>query len=152
MPSPSHSEVSELVRCARITPWLTGAYSWQRGQRASSPASIFRCNSASSRSLQRGECRLLLPLRLLAGLPQLVGISGPDRSCFSWSGMREGAWRAGRCRHTTFGVSLALALWVPINHPCWSGSMPVLVEDAAEPVPSADVEVRDLLRIGNRFG
>ena len=25
-------------------------------------------------------------------------------------------------------------------HPCWSGSMPVLVEDAAESVPSADVE------------
>jgi len=25
------------------------------------------------------------------GLPQLVGISGPDRSRFSWSGMREGA-------------------------------------------------------------
>jgi len=41
---------------------------------------------------------------------------------------------------------------VPIIHPCWSGSMPVLVEGAAEPVASADVEVRDLLRIGNRFG
>lgn len=30
--------------------------------------------------------------------------------------------------------------------------MPVLVEGAAEPVPSADIEVRDLFRIGNRFG
>src|SRR5690242_19496965 len=25
-------------------------------------------------------------------------------------------------------------LWVPIIHPCWSGGMPILVEDAAEPV------------------
>ena len=30
--------------------------------------------------------------------------------------------------------------------------MPILVEGAAESVPSADVEVRDPLRIGNRFG
>jgi hypothetical protein len=30
--------------------------------------------------------------------------------------------------------------------------MPVFVEGAAEPVPSADIEVRDLFRIGNRFG
>jgi len=30
--------------------------------------------------------------------------------------------------------------------------MLVLVEDAAEPVPSADLEVRDLLRVGYRFG
>ena len=45
-----------------------------------------------------------------------------------------------------------MALWVPIIHPCWSGSMPVLVEGAAEPVPSADIEVRDLLRISNRSG
>jgi hypothetical protein len=30
--------------------------------------------------------------------------------------------------------------------------MPVLVEDAAQPVSSADVEVRDLLRIGYRSG
>jgi hypothetical protein len=44
------------------------------------------------------------------------------------------------------------ALWVPIIHPCWSGSMPVLVEGAAEPVPSADIQLRDLLRIGNRLG
>jgi hypothetical protein len=29
--------------------------------------------------------------------------------------------------------------------------MPVLVEDAAQPVPSADIEVRDLFRVGNRF-
>jgi putative transposase len=42
--------------------------------------------------------------------------------------------------------------WVPIIHPCWSGSMPVLVEGAAEPVPSADIQLRDPLRIGNRFG
>jgi len=47
---------------------------------------------------------------------------------------------------------VAVALWVPIFHPFWSGSMPVLVEGAAEPVPSADIEVRDLLRIGNRSG
>ena len=43
-------------------------------------------------------------------------------------------------------------LWVPFIHPCWSGSMPVLVEGATEPVPSADIQLRDLLRIGNRFG
>jgi hypothetical protein len=30
--------------------------------------------------------------------------------------------------------------------------MSMLVEGAAESVPSADVEVRDPLRIGNRFG
>src|ERR1035441_3376601 len=47
---------------------------------------------------------------------------------------------------------IRLAVWVPTIHPCWSGSMPVLVEGAAEPVPSADVEVRDLLRVGHRFG
>ena len=44
------------------------------------------------------------------------------------------------------------ALSVPIIHPCWSGSMSILVEGAAEPVPSADIEVRDPLRICNRFG
>jgi hypothetical protein len=33
---------------------------------------------------------------------------------------------------------------VQIIHPCWSGSVPVLVENAAEPVPSPDIEVRDL--------
>ncbi len=44
------------------------------------------------------------------------------------------------------------ALWVPIIHPCWSGSMPVLVEGAAEPVPSADIQLRDPLTIGNRLG
>ena len=43
-------------------------------------------------------------------------------------------------------------LWVPIIHPCWSRGMSVLVDGAAESVPSADVEVRDPLRIGNRFG
>jgi hypothetical protein len=43
-------------------------------------------------------------------------------------------------------------LWVPIIHPCWSGGMLVLVEDAAEAVPSADVEARDLLKAGHRFG
>jgi len=43
-------------------------------------------------------------------------------------------------------------VWVPIIHPCWSGSMSILVEGAAESVPSADIEVRDALRIGNRFG
>ena len=45
-----------------------------------------------------------------------------------------------------------LAVWVPIIHPCWSGSMSVLVEGAAESVSSADIEVRDPLRIGDRFG
>jgi hypothetical protein len=30
-------------------------------------------------------------------------------------------------------------LWVPIIHPCWSGSMLVFVEDAAEAVESADI-------------
>src|SRR5689334_9181245 len=45
----------------------------------------------------------------------------------------------------------AVALSVPIIHPCWSGSISILVEGAAEPVPSADIEVRDPLRTGNRF-
>ena len=44
-----------------------------------------------------------------------------------------------------------MTLWVPIIHPCWSGDMSVLVEGAAEPVPPADVEVRDPPGIGNRF-
>ena len=43
-------------------------------------------------------------------------------------------------------------VWVPIIQPCWSGSIPVLVEGAAEPVPSADTQLRDPLRIGNRIG
>jgi hypothetical protein len=30
--------------------------------------------------------------------------------------------------------------------------MSILVEGTAEPVPSADIEVRDPLRIGDRFG
>ena len=55
------------------------------------------------------------------------------------------------CVHRS-GGSRAPTLWVPIIHPCWSGGMPILVEDAAEPVPSADIEVRDPLGIGNRFG
>jgi len=45
-------------------------------------------------------------------------------------------------------VDLDRNLWVPIIHPRWSGGMPVLMEGATEPVPSADIEVRDLL--GNR--
>jgi hypothetical protein len=43
-------------------------------------------------------------------------------------------------------VSVEIDLWVPIIHPCWSGSMPVLVEGAAEPVPSADIQLREPLR------
>jgi hypothetical protein len=60
--------------------------------------------------------------------------------------------------YAAFGLTAAdledarLTLWVPIIHPCWSGSMPVLVEGATDPVPSADIQLRDLLRIGNRFG
>ena len=42
-------------------------------------------------------------------------------------------------------------LWVPVIHPCWSGGMPVLVEGAAEPVRSADIEARGPLWIGHRF-
>jgi hypothetical protein len=76
-----------------------------------------------------------------------VGEPDPDELAF-WQGLRGGQAAApgppGICR--------AAALWVPIIHPCWSCCMPVLVEDAAESVPPADVEVRDPLRIGNRFG
>ena len=43
-------------------------------------------------------------------------------------------------------------LWVPIIHPCWSDSMSVLVEGAAESVSSADIEVRGPLRMCDRFG
>jgi hypothetical protein len=43
-------------------------------------------------------------------------------------------------------------LWVPIIHPSRSGGMPVLMEDAAEPVASADIEVHDLPGIGDWFG
>ena len=46
--------------------------------------------------------------------------------------------------------SFAVALRVPIIHPCWSGSMPVFVEGAAEPLPSADIEMREPLRISDR--
>jgi len=49
-------------------------------------------------------------------------------------------------------VVVEATLRVPIIHPCWSGCMPVLVEGAAEPVSSADIQLRDPLRIGNRFG
>ena len=42
------------------------------------------------------------------------------------------------------------SLWVPIIHPCWSGSMPVLVEDAAEAVASVDVEAGGSGRLGDR--
>jgi hypothetical protein len=52
----------------------------------------------------------------------------------------------------TLMSSHATALWVPIIHPRWLGSTPVIAEDAAEPVPSADIEVRDLLGAGYRFG
>ena len=49
------------------------------------------------------------------------------------------------------GVTTLRAAWeaecravrVPIIHPCWSAGMPVLVEGAAEPVLSADVQLRD---------
>jgi hypothetical protein len=44
------------------------------------------------------------------------------------------------------------ALRVPIIHPCWSGGMLVLVESAAEPVLSSDVQARDPLGIGDRVG
>jgi len=43
----------------------------------------------------------------------------------------------------------ALILWVPIIRPCWSGSMPVFVEGAAQSVSSADIEVRDPLNGGS---
>jgi hypothetical protein len=49
-------------------------------------------------------------------------------------------------------VITVLALRVPIIHPRWSGSMPVLVEGAAEPVASADLEVLEPLGIGDRSG
>lgn len=53
-----------------------------------------------------------------------------------------------------FGSNLLFEkpLWMPIIHQCWSGSMSALVEGAAESVLSADIEVRDPLRIGDRFG
>lgn len=35
------------------------------------------------------------------------------------------------------------ALWVPIIRPCWLSGVPVLVEGAAEPVPSADIRSRE---------
>jgi hypothetical protein len=39
-------------------------------------------------------------------------------------------------------------LRVPIIYPCWSDDMPILVEDAVEPVPSVDIQLRDPLRSG----
>jgi hypothetical protein len=45
-----------------------------------------------------------------------------------------------------------VTLRVPIIHPCWSGGMLVLVESAAEPVLSSDVQARDPLGIGDRVG
>ena len=42
------------------------------------------------------------------------------------------------------------ALWVPIIHPCWSGSMPVLVEDAAEAVASFYMEEGGGAGLGDR--
>jgi hypothetical protein len=44
------------------------------------------------------------------------------------------------------------AVRVPINHPCCSSGMSVLVEDAGESVVSADVQAGDLVRIGDRLG
>jgi Winged helix-turn helix len=38
-------------------------------------------------------------------------------------------------------------LRVPTIHPCWSGSMLVFVKEATEPVSSADIHVRDPLRV-----
>jgi len=40
----------------------------------------------------------------------------------------------------------------PIIRPCWSCSMLVLVEDAAESVSSADIQVCDPFRIGDQSG
>jgi hypothetical protein len=34
------------------------------------------------------------------------------------------------------GAEHAAVLWMPVIHPCWSGSMPVLVENPAEAVVS----------------
>jgi hypothetical protein len=41
---------------------------------------------------------------------------------------------------------------VPINHPCWSGSVLVLVENAAESVASADVRVGYPVRADGGYG
>ena len=63
------------------------------------------------------------------------------------------AERIARLRAYYFDFAPELtAVWAPIIHPCWSDSMSVLVESAAESVSSADIEVRDPLRIGDRFG
>ena len=43
-------------------------------------------------------------------------------------------------------------VWVPVIHLFWSGCVPVLAEGPAEPVSSADIEMREPAGIGNRFG
>jgi Domain of unknown function (DUF4158) len=78
----------------------------------------------------------------LSGFPAELGPESLDRF-FTLSGPDLAEVRR---RHGDENLS------VPIIRPCWSGSMPVLVEDAAEPVSSADIEVRDLLGIGYRSG
>ncbi|MBL1102595.1 hypothetical protein [Streptomyces coffeae] len=64
-------------------------------------------------------------------------------------------YRARRTAAVVFAVDATWAtghpaLWVPINHPCSSGSMLVLVEGSAESVSSADFQVSEsgLLRDG----
>jgi hypothetical protein len=84
----------------------------------------------------------------------------------AWNGGCRACWMAGgaawRASMSPSGAHPAgripvrrrvrpASLPVPIIHPCWSGSMSILAEGAAEPVSSADIEVRDLFRIGNRF-
>ena len=55
------------------------------------------------------------------------------------------------CGRACPGQPQALAaLCLPKSHPCWSGSMPVLVEDAAEAVASVDVEAGGGGRLGDR--
>ena len=69
---------------------------------------------------------------------------------FPWAYVHYGADSAARLpAWSRLGV---IAVWVPIIHPCWSRGMLVLVEGAAEAVPSADIQLRDLLRIGDQFG
>jgi hypothetical protein len=38
------------------------------------------------------------------------------------------------------------------SHPCWSSGMLVFVEEPAETVVSADVQMRDLVRVGEWLG
>jgi len=77
-----------------------------------------------------------------AGVKRLVTGAVPPR--------RHG--RAWPRSAASSSVDASSALWVPIILPHWSGGISILVEGAAEPVPSADIEARDPLRIGNRFG